>query len=103
MAYVIVSIVLLSNDALSSGTYLSKFPMHRSNIMLFYRIAVLKEMEISRAQNFLLYLVQSTEFPFSFSLEDGIFGLKNRITISYQSGAQNFHLFESGAQNLHLF
>ena len=53
------------------------------NIMLFYRTAVLKEMEISRAQNFLLYLVQSTEFPFSFSLEDGIFGLEHRITISY--------------------
>ena len=29
LAYVIISIVLLSHDALSSGTYLSKFPMHR--------------------------------------------------------------------------
>ena len=60
------------------------------NIMLFYKTAVLKKMEISRAQNFLLYLVQSTEFPFSFSLEDRIFGLEDRIfgledriTISY--------------------
>jgi len=29
LAYVIISIVLLSHDALSSGTYLSRFPMHR--------------------------------------------------------------------------
>jgi len=29
LAYVIISIVLLSNDILSSGTYLSKFPMYR--------------------------------------------------------------------------
>ena len=31
--YVIVSIVLLSHNALSSSTYLSKFPMHRSVVM----------------------------------------------------------------------
>ena len=67
--------------------------------MLFYTTAVLKEMEISRAQNFLLYLVQSTEFPFSFSLEDRIFGLEDRISISYQSGGQ---YFRSGGQDFHL-
>ena len=46
---------------------------------------------------FVLHLlpVWSTEFPSSFSLEDRIFGLEHRISISFRSGAQNFLLYFS--------